>query len=30
MEKYQIEVIGLQKLFNFVVDNLFVWIRLRP
>jgi hypothetical protein len=26
----KIKVVALQKLFNFVVDNCFVWICLRP
>jgi hypothetical protein len=26
----KIKVVELQKLFNFVVDNFFIWIRLGP
>jgi hypothetical protein len=26
----KIKVVELQKLLNFVVENFFIWIRLRP
>jgi hypothetical protein len=29
-KNFKIKVVELEKLFNFVVDNFFVWIYLRP
>jgi hypothetical protein len=29
-ETTKIKVVYLQKLYNFVVDNFFIWIRLEP
>jgi hypothetical protein len=29
-ETTQMKVVDLEKLYNFVVDNFLIWIRLRP